>query len=156
MPEHPRSSELQNSAALRPRAEMAPMPVVTARRIRLLFLRLRAGRLRYQFFDALDHLPDAADLLGLLVGNRDVELVFQREQDIDAVHRIDAQLLERAVDGDFFGADPLGGGDNLEHSLGQLVGHSNWLTVSNVKPRDCRTGMSRPTASSVAPMSGLA
>src|ERR1700719_4639213 len=99
MPERPCSSELQNSAVFRPRAEMAPMPVMTTRRIRLLFLRLCARRLRYQLLDAFDHFPYAADLLCLLVWYRDVELVFQREQDIDAVHRIDAQLLKRAIDG---------------------------------------------------------
>jgi hypothetical protein len=41
--------------------------------------------------DAFDHFPDTADLLRLIVWNCDVEFVFQCEQDIDAIHRIDAQ-----------------------------------------------------------------
>jgi len=47
---------------------------------------------------ALDRLPHGTDLLGRIVGDIHVEFAFESEQDVDAVERIDLQLLESAID----------------------------------------------------------
>src|SRR5579872_2320912 len=111
IPERPARSDSQHSAVLRPSAQIVPRPVMTTRRIPLLdggLARAGSSRLgRYQFFDALSHLPHRTNLLDLFVRDIDVELAFQAEQDVDGIHGVDTQLLKRAVDGDLFDWNPL-------------------------------------------------
>ena len=76
-----------------------------------------------------------------VVGNIDVELAFEGEQNVDAVERIDFQLLEGAVDGHRFRRNVLGLRDHTGDAVDQLVGHRIWLTVSNWNPRSFSTGM---------------
>ena len=66
-----------------------------------------------------------------VIRNIDVEFAFKREQDIDAVQRIDFQLLEGAVDGHRFGRNVLGFRDDAGDAGDQIVVHRIWLTVSN-------------------------
>ena len=110
---------------------MTPMPVTTTRRIRKAGAARRAivgvgcgfslesvsSTSRHSFH----HVADAADVLHFFVGNVDIELVFEREDDVDAVHRVDAQLFEAAVDGDLRRIFALGLGDDAQNALGQFV-----------------------------------
>ena len=81
---------------------------------------MAAGRFR----DALGYLDSEGNIKAPnRVGLMRVDLLY-------------AELLERAVDGDSLWTDSLGSGDDGENSLSQLFGHSSWLTVWNVKPRD--------------------
>ena len=90
------------------------------------------GKSNYAIGDAFGHLADVAHVAHLIIGNGDVEFVFQGEEDFHRVHRIDPQLLEFAVDRDLFEGNPLGGGDAFEDALRQFVGHMSRPIVSNV------------------------
>ena len=68
-----------------------------------------------------DHVANTADGLHFLIGHIDVELVFQREDDVDAVHGVDAQLFEAAVDGDLRRVFALRFGDDPQDTLRQFV-----------------------------------
>ena len=58
-------------------------------------IRLRGLFLRFQKFrHAVDHLVDIPDMPRLLIVDLDVELALQVEEDVDAVHRVDTELLE--------------------------------------------------------------
>src|SRR6476646_651033 len=79
-----------------PKAETTPMPVMATRRIS------RSGRRRALGQDLAQRLDDLADtlhLLNYLIGNADIEFVFEREDQVDSVERIDAELLERRAGG---------------------------------------------------------
>src|SRR5262245_35178455 len=104
MPGRPAARASQNSRIPAPRAEMIPMPVMTTRRT------LRRGhrpRSREQPLDARRRLANAVDLPGLLVGDVDVELALQLEQDIEAVEGVDLERLEGAARRDLLDGDPL-------------------------------------------------
>jgi hypothetical protein len=85
-----------------------------------------------QLLDALAHLADVAHVAHLVVGNADIEFIFEGEEDFDGIHGIDPQLLEIALDRHRWKGNALGGGDHLQHPLDQFVGHSNRLSVSNL------------------------
>jgi len=53
-----------------------------------------------QLLDALAHLADVAHAAHIVVGNADIEFIFEGEEDFDGIHGIDAQLLEIALDRD--------------------------------------------------------
>ena len=56
--------------------------------------------------DVLDGFLHAGDLLGVLVGNLDAELLFEGHHELDRVERVRAQVVdERGVDGDFLLVD---------------------------------------------------
>src|SRR5512135_671015 len=66
----PAQSADQNWSSVSPRAVTTPMPVMTTRRgVPLMLLRV--------FLDILDRLAHRLDLLGLFVGDSDVELLFE-------------------------------------------------------------------------------
>src|SRR5215468_8418116 len=116
MPGRPARRLSANSAVLRPRAQITPMPVTATRRM----LR-RAGSAfslsRYQLLHSHYHLAHVAHVANLIVGDGNVELVFKRKEDFHRVHGIDAEFLELAVDGDFLDRDLLATGNCLEYAL---------------------------------------
>ena len=132
---------------------MAPMPVMATRRIRY-WPALECWRLRHQFLDPFHHLAHVADLLRLLVGNGDVELVLEREENLDGVHGIDVELFE-GLSMVTVSGNALGGGDDFEDSLDQFVGHSNLANRFEWNPRSCNTGIIGLDCREVSRMSGL-
>ena len=71
------------------------------------------------------------DVLRGLIGDVDVELTLHREENVDPVERIDAQLLEGAVGGDLLLGEMLRRGDDCSDSFGQfVVGHKISVTFS--------------------------
>src|SRR5258705_938463 len=74
-----------------PIAETTPMPVMATRRIS------RSGRRRalgQYLAQRLDDLADTLHLLNYLIRNTDVEFVFERKDEVDAIERVDPELLE--------------------------------------------------------------
>src|SRR5713226_8395402 len=74
MPDSPARNLLQKLLTSRPRADIAPRPVTTTRRISSSCASRLLGQ---QILDSFHRLAHAADLLGLLVGDLDVEFVLQ-------------------------------------------------------------------------------
>ncbi len=86
----------------------------------------------HQPFHAGTHIADVAHAAHFLVGNADIELALEGEQDLYGVHRIDSQLHELAIDGHGFDGNALGGGNHLRHALDQVFGHMSRPIVSNL------------------------
>src|SRR5215468_6061540 len=87
-----------------PIAETTPIPVMATRRIS------RSGRRRapgQYLAQRLDYLANTLHLLDDLIRNADIELVFEREHEIDAVERIYPHLLKRRFGGDDRGVELL-------------------------------------------------
>src|SRR4029079_13552798 len=100
-----------------PMAETTPMPVMATRRIS------RSGRRRALGQDLAQRLDDLADtlhLLNYLIGDADIEFVFEREDEVDSVERIDAELLERRGGGNRRGGQFLLLGDEADHFAFEL------------------------------------
>src|SRR5271165_6132201 len=117
-------------------AEITPKPVTATRRG---MFRARLGascRLvplaaLQQLGDSVDHVAHRAQALRGFVRNIDVEFGFDSEENIDAIERVDSELLKGAVSGDFLLGKMLGGGNNASHSGGQFfVGHKISVTFS--------------------------
>ncbi len=120
-PQRPSRRAFWNASRLFPNPQMTPIPVTTTLRIRMRRARDRSGcRLEDSLFDqrahSFHHVANAANGLHLFVGHVDVELVFQREDDVDAVHGIDPQFLETAVDRDLRGVFALRFGDDAQNA----------------------------------------
>src|SRR5580700_279197 len=121
IPVRPLASACQNPCWSRPRALITPIPDMTTR-IYTIFIEDCAGpRVTnpsglpiwyglfgcglgrwvlfgiHQIRDAVDHFADGLDLLRVFVFDFDIELTLQVKEDIDAVHRINAQLFEGTV-----------------------------------------------------------
>jgi hypothetical protein len=79
--------------------------------------RRRGGALGEHLAQGVHDLPDALHLLYDLVGDADVEFVFEREDEIDAVERVDAELFERRGLGDSGRVDLLFLGDDPDDRL---------------------------------------
>src|SRR4029077_14823810 len=107
-----------------------------------------------QLVDPFHHFPNGTNLPGRFVGNVEIELALEREQDIDPVQRIDLKFGEGLVDGDGLGRDLLSSRNHVRDACDQFFRHSIWLTVSNLNPRSLSRGSADSTASSVARMSG--
>ena len=72
---------------------MAPMPVMATRRMRYSAAFAAGGLRQQQPLHTLAHLADAAHLPHFFIGDADVELVLEREEDFHRIHGVDAQLL---------------------------------------------------------------
>ena len=99
---------------------MTPIPVTATRRVileqrRLQLLVLFGGE---QLFDSVHHFANRFDLHRLVVGNRNVELVLDGEQNVHAVQRIEFQIRESLVDGDGFRRQVLGLRNHLDRAGG--------------------------------------
>jgi len=70
---------------------------------------------------AVDHLSHVLDLARLVVGNGNIELTFELEQDIYGVERVEAQLLEGAVDRDLIGGNSFLLVDDFEDLAGDRI-----------------------------------
>src|SRR5262245_2051441 len=74
-----------------PIAETTPIPVMATRRIS------RSGRrhaLGQHLAQRLDDLADTLHLLDYLIGNADVEFIFEGEDEVDAIERVDSEFLK--------------------------------------------------------------
>ena len=108
IPERPSASARANSAVFRPRAQMAPMPVMATRR-----MRYSAAFSPADFASSSRSTPShicrmPRTCAHFFIGDADVEFVFEREEDLHGVHGVDAQLHEIAVDGHRLDGDSLG------------------------------------------------
>ena len=83
-----------------------------------------------QIGDTVDHFANCLDLLCVFVFDLDVELAFQVEEDVDAVHRIDAQLLEGAVGPDLFDGNSLGGRNHSKNSCLDRLRHRAFVETA--------------------------
>src|SRR5215813_8406064 len=84
MPERPSVSPDQNSSAVLPMGVRAPSPVTTTRRPAF----TGSGIV----LDVLDGVAHGHDLLGVLVGNLDVEVLLERH---DQLHRVEGIGTDR-------------------------------------------------------------
>jgi len=79
------------------------------------------GLSQHEFAHSVHHVANAADRLHFLIRNIDIEFVFEGEDDIDAIHGVDAQFFEGTLDGDLGHVLALGLGDNSQDAPGQVV-----------------------------------
>src|SRR5271165_6830409 len=87
----PASSACHTSGVLFPTAQIIPIPVTTTRRCKLLW----SFRVRV---DIIHRVLDGADLLRVLVGNLDLEGLFEGHDQLDGVERISTEVVhERCV-----------------------------------------------------------
>src|SRR5947199_322857 len=101
-----------------------PMAVTTTRRVLVIRLLLALG----VRVDVLDRFLDARDLLGVLIGDLDPELLLERHHQFDGIERVGAEIVdERRVRRHFFLVDPELLHDDALHFLG--YGHSTLLSV---------------------------
>src|ERR1043166_6068195 len=121
MPERPACSDAHSSATVFPTGVMTPIPVMTTRwgvpRM-LMGCSRRLGSTALGFdllLHVLGRLGHGTDLLGVLVGNLDVEFLLERHDQLHRVQRIRAQVL-----------DEPGGGHDLRRVDAELI-HDNLL-----------------------------
>src|SRR6476659_7005362 len=90
MPLLPALSAAQFASVPIPSDDTRPMPVTTTRRVLVIPLLLALG----VRFDVLDRFLDAGDLLGVLVGNLDPELLLERHHEFDGIERVGAEVVD--------------------------------------------------------------
>src|SRR6478672_5572897 len=102
MPDLPASSPCHVSSVPTAIGVTSPIPVTTTlRAMRDASLSARLLRVR---FDVVDGVPDGLDLLGVLVRDLDLELLFEREHQLDDRQRVRLQVLgERSLQLDLVG-----------------------------------------------------
>src|SRR5262245_52389866 len=91
-PERPSIRPAQNSSAVFPTGVTAPTPVITTRRLSMVMTG-RTTRLLV-LLDVADGVADGRDLLRVLVGNLEVELLLEGHYQLDRVQRVGAQVLD--------------------------------------------------------------
>src|SRR5258708_37057915 len=94
----------QKGSTPTPSAEMTPMPVIATRRISTSGRRRALGEYLAQ---RLDYLADTLHLLYDLIRNADVEFILEREHEVDAVERINSEVLKCRAGGDVRGVEVL-------------------------------------------------
>src|SRR3989442_15956325 len=92
IPDTPARRARQNSSAVFPIGVTAPAPVMTTRGA--LSTRSAPAPRLLVLFDVVDGVPDGDDLLGVLVGNLEVELFLEGHHQLDGVQRIGPQILD--------------------------------------------------------------
>src|SRR5919201_2172051 len=85
MPDLPCISADQNSSTVLPTGVSAPRPVTTTR---------RGGTALGIVLDVLDSVAHRHDLLGILVGDLDVEVLLQGHDELDRVEGVGAQIFD--------------------------------------------------------------
>src|SRR3954463_5207324 len=147
MPLLPLMSAFQFASVPIPSDDTRPMPVTTTRRLLTILLCEVPAVGRWVAFpvtvprrlllglgvrvDVLDRFLDARDLLGVLVGNLDPELLLERHDQLHGVERVGAKIVdERRVRRHFFFVHP----ELLHDDALDFVGyrHSLLLTNANV------------------------
>src|SRR6185503_17719813 len=123
-PLRPALSPAQFASVPIPSDDTRPMPVTTTRRVLVIPLLLALG----VRFDVLDRFLDASDLLGVLVGNLDPELLLERHHQFDGIERVGAEVVdERGVRRHFLFVHPELLHDDALYLVG--YGHSILLHV---------------------------
>src|ERR1700722_14055973 len=147
IPVWPLTSACQNPCWSRPRALITPIPDMTTR-IYTIFIEdcaeprvtnLSVLPIHYGLFgcglgrwvlfrihqvgDAVDHFADGLDLLRVFVFDFDIELPLQVKEDVNAVHRINAQLFEGAIGLDLLEGNSLGGSNHSKNSCFNRLRH---------------------------------
>src|SRR6516165_12743059 len=119
-PLFPATSAAQFASVPIPSDDTRPMPVTTTRR--LLVMSLRRPALLFRFgvrIDVLDGLFDARNLLGVLVGNLDPELLLECHHQLDRVERVCAKIVyKRGIRRYLFFIDPELLHDDALHFVG--------------------------------------
>src|SRR5215469_15033262 len=104
MPLSPRRMASHADWTVLPTGDTTPRPVTTTRRLLMLpaGARVRSG-LAATLVDVVDGLMDGGDLLGVLVGDLDLEFLFQGHHQLDRVERIGPEVVhERRIVRDLF------------------------------------------------------
>src|SRR5215469_2395851 len=141
-PLRPASSESQVEATSAPTGVIAPSPVTTTlvRSVLTVIVLLdsgypcpalpsgRSGR-HGRPADVIDHVLDGLEVLELVVGNLNAELVLSRYRDLDHRQRVDVQVVdERLVWGDLVGGNAGHLVDDLAEAFQDLlIGHGHGL-----------------------------
>src|SRR5258706_9864243 len=119
MPERPSMSPCHVGSLPMPRGETIPIPVTTTRRLVIEILEFAtavvAGTARTHpaigtgrmgpvpdgslrsfgaLVDVFDGVPDLLDLLGLIIGYLDAELLFERHDQLDRVERVRSEVFD--------------------------------------------------------------
>src|SRR5262245_65881575 len=92
IPERPSVSPDQNSSAVLPMGVRAPSPVTTTRRPAF----TGSGIV----LDVLDGVAHGDDLLGVLVGDLDVEVILEGHDQLDRVEGVGAEIVDDISDRD--------------------------------------------------------
>src|SRR5262249_47178108 len=96
---------------------------------------LRAGVLGLdQPRHSIHHVAYALHVAYLVIGNIDIELVLQGEEDFYGIHGVNVERLKLAVDRNGLFGDPFTGGDGLQNAPCQFFGHMSRVTVSKIYP----------------------
>src|SRR5262245_25479046 len=90
MPDRPSINPAQNSSAVLPRGVTAPRPVMTTR---CAFTSASASCL-HLLLDVADGVADRRDLLGVLVGDLEAELLLERHHELDGVQGVGVEVLD--------------------------------------------------------------
>src|SRR6266542_1598123 len=134
MPDLPAIRAAQNSSAVFPTGVTAPTPVTTTRFISA----RRAPRVcpSLILFDVVDGVPDGHDLLGVFVGNLEVELLLEGHHQLDGIKRVGAEVLdELRVGVDLVLFDPELLADDFLHPLFDRLRHEGLLTSDELSRR---------------------
>src|SRR3954468_6963423 len=84
----PASRAFQTSSVVLPTPQMRPIPVMTTRLFKLLAAFRMLG-------DVIDRVLYGANLLGIFVGNFDVECFFESHDQFDGVERIRTEVVHK-------------------------------------------------------------
>src|SRR5215212_3229823 len=88
MPDRPSIRPVHSASAVLPIGVTAPTPVRTTRRDSTTTWPLGV------VLDVLDRVADRDDLLGVFVGDLDVEVLLERHDELNRVERVRAQVLD--------------------------------------------------------------
>src|SRR5262249_23117216 len=125
-PETPRSRAPQNSSVVLPIGVTAPSPVTTTRRLSTL-------RPLLVLFDVGDGVSHRGDLLGVLVGDLEVEFLLERHHQLDGVEGVRPEVLdELRVRVDLVLLHPELLTDDLLDPLLHRLGHESLLTSNGL------------------------
>src|SRR5579864_3331590 len=126
-PLRPSMTRVQNGVTPVPSADIAPSPVIATRRTsassRATRVRAARGCCRDDPAEVFDDLTDGLHRARRLVGNDDLELVLEGEQEVGRIERVDAQFVERAGGRYARRIELLLPGDDGDDPLFQYVGH---------------------------------
>lgn len=115
MAEVPADTPFQKASVPLPKALTTPVPVTTTR---FTLLCWRSFGLRIdELGNAIHHLVDVLDLLGVFVVDLDVELAFEIEEDVEAVERVNTEGLKAAVGCNGLERNTFGGRDDFQNSI---------------------------------------
>src|SRR5260370_38281148 len=92
----PASSACHTASVVLPTAQIRPMPVTTTRLAEILAKLLARFRVLADVVDGIRH---GANLLRILVGDFNIEGLFEGHHELDGVERIGAQAIQQRATG---------------------------------------------------------